>query len=302
MTKAQHLLGGNQCANRRKTQVELDAAASASLDRGARPLRGTQPHRRRVIGPNEIRLWREAPSRRRINRETQMSTHMRASEQPSSVEMDMAIVTHDLRVPLQVVVLGLEILRRHPLGSAESELVQRIYGATKRMGSLIDRVLDYASLQRGPSVLHRQPVDLERLCRETVEELRIAYPGKEFRVLAERAVSGSWDRLRLVELVSNLLVNAIKHGDASAPVVIEVRRKGGVAQLAVANRGPAIPPELMHIIFEPFYRGPSAAVHRGAGLGLYIAARIVAAHGGTIAVSSGRKRTRFTVTLPLDTQ
>jgi len=230
-----------------------------------------------------------------------MNTHMSSSQEPSNVEMDMAMVTHDLRAPLQVIILGLEMLRRHPVGSAETELMQRICGATKRMSSLIDRVLDRASLHLGPSVLHRQPVDLERLCREIVEEFCIAHPGKELRVSAEGGVTGSWDRLRLVELVTNLLVNAIDHGDVSAPVVIEVRRKGGFAQLAVANHGPRIPRELTQSIFEPFCRAPASATHKGTGLGLYIAAQIVAAHGGSIGVTSGRNRTRFTVTLPLDT-
>jgi len=215
-------------------------------------------------------------------------------------ELQVAMVSHDLRAPINAIVLGIEMLRRRRLGTAEDLIVQRIQRAAKRMASLVDRVLDRASFQLGgPVVLERGPVDLDELCRETLEEFRMSHPGRELRLAAEEGLRGSWDRLWLIELLSNLVGNALDHGDPSAPVLVHARRRENAAQIEVVNQGPTIPREMWRAIFEPFRRAPATARGTGVGLGLYMVAQIAAAHGGSVAVSSLRRTTRFTVTFPI---
>jgi signal transduction histidine kinase len=224
------------------------------------------------------------------------------SEPDGNGELQVAMVSHDLRGPINAIVLGAEMLRRRRLGTAEDIIVQRIHRVAKRMASLVDRVLDQATLQLGASVvLERGPVDLEEVCRETLEEFRMSHPGRELRLAAEEGIRGSWDRIRLAELVSNLVGNALDHGDPSGPVLVHARRRERAAQIEVVNQGPTIPRELWRAIFEPFRRAEGIARGSGVGLGLYIVAQIAAAHGGRVEVSSLQRTTRFTVTVPIGT-
>src|SRR5256885_10888865 len=145
-------------------------------------------------------------------------------------KMQVAIVSHDLRAPLQVIILGLEMLRRHGHGSMDDQVVQRLYGVARRMAALVDRMLEGAALELGaPIAVQRTAVDLEDLCRKTIEELRISHPGRKIRLVAAKGIRGLWDSLRLVELLSDLLENALEHGDASAPVDVQVRKRSGAA-------------------------------------------------------------------------
>jgi signal transduction histidine kinase len=227
---------------------------------------------------------------------------VRAQHQPLArkKELRVAIVSHDLRAPLHAILLGAEMLRRRGEGTAEGMIAQRIYKVASRMASLVDRILDAAALQLGARmVLHREAVDLGELCRETVEEFRMGNPGRQIRVAVEKGIRGFWDRLRLAELLSNLVANALEHGDPATDVLVHARRRSHGAQIEVLNQGPIIPRERMKAIFKPFRSAPGPR-SLGVGLGLYIVAEIAAAHGGTVEVSSARRTTRFTVTLPVD--
>ncbi|MCA1733028.1 MAG: ATP-binding protein [Acidobacteria bacterium] len=117
-------------------------------------------------------------------------------------------------------------------------------------------------------------------------------------------MTGEWDPARLRQVVSNLVSNAITHGEDGSPVEISLREEEQDVLLTIANRGPAIPAEALPRIFDPFVRVPSAADNRGqsfggVGLGLYIAREIVAAHRGTISVASSEDSgTVMSVRLP----
>jgi signal transduction histidine kinase len=215
-------------------------------------------------------------------------------------ELRVAIVSHDLRAPIHAILLGAELLRRRGVGTHEGMIAQRIYNVASRMANLVDRILDAAALQLGARmVLRREAVDLGELCHETVEEFRMGNPGRQIRVAAEKGIRGFWDRLRIAELLSNLVANALQHGDGGSVVVVHGRRRGNDAQIEVINQGPTIPREEMKRLFKPFRRTPGPRA-LGVGLGLYIVTEIAAAHGGTVEVGSARRTTRFTVTLPLD--
>jgi len=216
-----------------------------------------------------------------------------------SGQLQVAMVSHDLRAPLHAIVLGLELLRTRPLGSPQDQVVQRMYKAAQRMAFLLDRILS-PPVQPGPVIpLQPAPLELAELCRELFEELHMGHPDRQLTLTADEGIEGSWDRLWLVELLSNLVENALEHGDPATPVGVDVRKRGELAQIEVRNQGPDIPPDLRKAIFEPFRRGPGRAGAHGVGLGLYIVAQIATAHGGTVEVSSESGVTQFTVTLPL---
>jgi signal transduction histidine kinase len=131
-------------------------------------------------------------------------------------------------------------------------------------------------------------------------ELQAAHPGVPLRLDAGGNLVGHWDADRLSQVVSNLIANAIQHGDGS-PVSVRASGSADGVTLAVHNSGPPIPPEAMAFIFEPLARGEPDGQAAGSniGLGLFIARAVVAAHGGKIGVSSSSASgTTFTVQLP----
>jgi len=214
-------------------------------------------------------------------------------------ELQVAMVSHDLRGPLHAIVLGLEILRNRPLGPPEDLVVQRMYKAARRMTVLVERILvDSAVPPGGAITLQRGLVRLDELCNDMLEELRIGHPAREITLAAEDGICGVWDRVWLVELLSNLVENALEHGDPCSSVSVRIRSAEDRAVIEVSNHGPDIPPELLSEIFEPFRRA-SISRNGGVGLGLFMVAQIAAAHGGSVEVSSACGTTVFRVTLPL---
>jgi signal transduction histidine kinase len=106
------------------------------------------------------------------------------------------------------------------------------------------------------------------------------------------------DGPRLAQMFSNLLANALTHGDPSGPVRVSARSDIEVFELSVSNHGEPIPPETIQRLFQPYKRGSDRPGRQGLGLGLYIASQIAQAHGGRIEVDSTPAETRFTFRLP----
>jgi PAS domain S-box-containing protein len=216
----------------------------------------------------------------------------------------IGILGHDLKNPLGAVrALATLLQRRADLPAAARGSVEEIERATERMLELIGTLLDFATSRfTGTLPVAPVPSDLREVCRAAVDELRAASPGRRIDLELQGDATGSWDPARVAQVVSNLVANALQHGAPGAPVAVRVRGRPGDVVVAVRNEGPAIPPELRAVMFEPFCRGSSlrdAARARGLGLGLYIAREIVRAHGGSIDVESDDARgTTFTVRLP----
>jgi signal transduction histidine kinase len=168
------------------------------------------------------------------------------------------------------------------------------------MEEMINTLLDFARARSGTAIpLSPAPTDLGEIVRETVEELRSAWPRREVEVVVHGDARGEWDGPRIAQVTSNLVANALIHGAVETPVQVMVSDEGAWVDVSVHNAGPPIPPELMPVLFEPFRRGAEEARAGGLGLGLYIAHQIVAAHGGSIEVrSTASEGTRFTLHLP----
>ena len=215
----------------------------------------------------------------------------------------MGIVGHDLRNPLAAV-LGLVGLARldenvAPFTRAKLILIER---SARRMNEMIEALLDFTRTRfAGRLPIEPTAADLREVCGSVVDELAAAYPNREIAMEVTGDARGRWDPGRIAQVMSNLLGNALVHGDPRAPV--RVRLDGGTHEvtLRVHNQGEAIDPEEIPVLFEPFRRGlcTQPAGRRGLGLGLHIVKLIVEAHAGAIWVrSSETDGTTFDVVLP----
>jgi len=214
----------------------------------------------------------------------------------------LSIASHELRTPLTTLQLQLQSLERGLAGAPD--VISRKLDSCLRQGgrlvTLVDSLFDFSRITSGKLTLNRQHFDLATAVREVATRLAelAARSGTTVSVEAERVIEGFWDRLRIEQVIENLVNNAIKYG-ANSPVTLVVTADDQTARIAVTDRGPGIPTEDLPRIFGPFERATSHVSFSGLGLGLYIAREYTGAHGGTIAASSvPGKSTTFTIALP----
>jgi PAS domain S-box-containing protein len=215
-------------------------------------------------------------------------------------EMFVGILGHDLRNPLSAITTAASLLARRAETDKVSRPAARILSSAGRMARMIDQLLDFTRIRLGQGLpLSRSETDLAEVCRMAIDELDEAAEAVDLR--ARGKTVGSWDGDRLMQLVSNLIGNALAHGARTAPV--EVIVDGHCAEevvLEVKNAG-AIALAVLPVIFEPFRSGQDRKEDQssGLGLGLYISQSIVLAHSGSIEVrSTPEEGTCFTVRLP----
>jgi PAS domain S-box-containing protein len=221
----------------------------------------------------------------------------------------LSVASHELRTP--VTSLQLAVQSALTVGSGSDappgflrKALESAERQTRRLGRLVDALLDVSRIQAGRLELQREPTDLCVIVRDVVallgEDARRA--GCDVTIATPvdgEPIVGHWDRVRLEQVVTNLLSNAIKYG-AGASIRVTVERAGGRARLAVRDRGIGVAPAERGRIFERFERAVSSKHYGGLGLGLYIVRRIVDAHGGAIGVESAPGAgAQFVVELPL---
>ncbi len=215
-------------------------------------------------------------------------------------EQFIAVLGHDLRNPLAAIDAGAATLGIMPLGEKAAPVVTLIRRSVQRMAGLIDNVLDFARgrLGGGLSLARVADADLEKALEQVIAEQRSAWPDRVIH--AELALSQpiACDSARIAQLFSNLLANALTHGDPASPVWVEARSGDGGFELSVKNLGEPIPAEIQPHLFQPFSRASARPDRRGLGLGLYIASEIARAHGGSLEVASSSEETRFTCLIP----
>jgi phosphoserine phosphatase RsbU/P len=237
-----------------------------------------------------------------INAEKATQAALQLEHETSELrEQFIAVLGHDLRNPLASISAGARILGRTAQGDKEHQVIAMLETTVVRMASMIDNVLDFARGRLGGGITLERSAGkpLEPVLVQVVDELRMSAHGRiiETQFAIDRPVN--CDRIRIGQLLSNLLGNATTHGSANKPVVVHAETREGLFELWVANVGEPIPPESIDKLFEPFFRGKVRASREGLGLGLYIASQIAKAHGGTLTVASGPDETRFTFSMPL---
>ncbi|MBX3620348.1 MAG: hybrid sensor histidine kinase/response regulator [Rhizobacter sp.] len=215
-------------------------------------------------------------------------------------EMFTAVLSHDLRGPLTAIQLSAKILEKRADEDAQ-KLGGRIARSARWMAHMIEDLLDLTRVRLGQGLpITRAPTDLAAVLKTVIQERQVLHPEGRIEFTHEGQLDGSWDADRLVQVASNLIGNALRHGTPGGTV--KVRADGRHADrvvLSVSNDG-NIPPELLPSIFDPFRRGQREGERtEGLGLGLYIVQQVVQAHGGAIQVQSEEgEPTRFDVSLP----
>ena len=217
-------------------------------------------------------------------------------------EQFIAGLGHDLRNPLAAIASGARMLRKTALSDRATVLVDGIEQSVERMARLISDVLDLARgrLGGGVEVERRRDPNLAATLNQVAAELMTARPDRSIIVDIDFTEPVAGDSGRSAQMLSNLIANALTHGADDQPVHVVGRTADGRLELAVTNAGPPIPPAAMQHLFQPFYRSAARPNAEGLGLGLYIAAQIAQAHGGTLDVESDDGETRFTYRMPLD--
>jgi PAS domain S-box-containing protein len=215
-------------------------------------------------------------------------------------ERFLAILGHDLRQPLASIELRVGLLRQQSKSPAFVQDVDAIHDGVRRMSRMIQQILDFTRNRLGGGLkLVFSPMDLREALMPIVDELRTAHPSATIQVQCP-TLSGAWDRDRLAQVFSNLIGNALVHGDPAKPVTVTAGAEALRVWVEVHNEGPPIPQELQSVLFHPFLRGeresPSPV---GLGLGLYISNEVVLGHGGQIEIrSTAAEGTTFRVVLP----
>ncbi len=219
----------------------------------------------------------------------------------------LSVAAHELRTPLTSLKLQLQLLYRQlrQPGPPDRTRMERGMDSCERqatrLSQLVDSLLDVSRLSTGRLELHLEPLELGEVTRELVHrfETEARAAGVEVTVDSPQPVHGRWDRLRLEQVLTNLVSNALKYG-RGAPVDVRVRGDEAQAVLEVMDRGIGIAPEDARRIFGRFERAVSSRHYGGLGLGLFITHQLVEALGGEISVDSrpGEGST-FTVLLPL---
>jgi signal transduction histidine kinase len=217
----------------------------------------------------------------------------------------LTMASHELKTPLTPLQLQVDQLLRARGGvpATVARAADAIRRQVQRLTILVNTLLDVSRVNEGRLRMELEPIDLAALAREVVSGFSAASEVDRGRIRLEapEAVVGRWDRLRLEQVVTNLVSNALKYGEGK-PISVRVERsRGGAAELAVSDQGIGIASGEQGLIFERFERGQAARGYGGFGLGLWISREIVTALGGTIEVESAAGAgATFRVRLPLE--
>jgi signal transduction histidine kinase len=230
--------------------------------------------------------------------------YQKAQEAVRSREEFLSIASHELRTPLAALSLIHERMEGLVGGLGISgdipQLLTRCDGNVRSLTHLVDTLLDVTRIRQGQLEMARARVDLVALARDVISRHSFGASGVTLRADGEAEVTGFWDPARVEQIITNLVLNAVKYG-RGRPIEVGVRASedGRLAWLSVSDQGIGIAPEdlgKLFRIFERINRGPGS---EGLGLGLYISQRIAEAHGGRITVESGLGQgSVFTVELP----
>ena len=203
----------------------------------------------------------------------------------------LGVLSHDLRNPLSVILMSADVLGRSgPLSDMQERSVRRVADNTRRVDNMVRDLLDYTRSRQGQTLpISPREGDLLAVCQQVLDGLQVLHPDVELRCRAEGRTEAWFDAERAAEVISNLVSNAIAHGEARAPVTVSFRGTEEEVWMEVHNEGPPIPESLLPHIFDAFRRGAEAGKGKGTpglGLGLFISQQITAAHGGSIEVRS----------------
>jgi signal transduction histidine kinase len=245
--------------------------------------------RGRQYGNDDLRLLEDFGVRLAVALEN-ARLHQNAQAAVRVRDEFISLAAHELRTPVSTLLLAADALARRS-GTARREdigkMADRILNQVRRLNRLIEQMLDGSRIAAKRLALTLGRTDLAEVARSTADKFagRLQRAGCKLALKADSPVFGEWDRMRLEQMLSNLLDNAVKFG-AGAPIEVSVTGDDTIATLIVRDHGQGIPPERLRFVFGAFERAVSTAHYGGLGLGLFIARAIVDAHGGELMVDS----------------
>ena len=252
-----------------------------------------------------------------LHRERQEARSREESLREMNQRMDefVSVASHELRTPLTTLKLFVDLLnkRSHLLTPQRQsitpfldphmfDLMER---QVARLERLVGDLLDSSAIQAGRLALRLRPVDLATIVREVCDERQLTSQSHRMQCLIPRqSYPVIADSERISQVLTNFVTNALKYTPEGTEIVVRIQRRGDLARVSVADRGPGIPKAALPHLFDRFYRAPDVGTRSGSrmgvGLGLFISKTIVERHGGRIGVSSALgKGATFWFTLPL---
>ena len=236
-----------------------------------------------------------------------LTRHSRLLEEIRLRDEMVCVAAHELRTPITILKLRFELMsgrlaslsKGHELGDFTDFM-----GSSMKEIDRLERMIRDLTEGPGPAAglrIKRLRTDLALLTEGLVRRFsdRFEAAGCAVEFCSDAEMIGFWDPVRIEQAISNLLINAIKYAPGK-PVRIELRRKGVKAVLYVQDQGDGIPTGEESHVLERFRRGTNSVGIEGHGLGLYIAKRIIEAHGGILNLERFSRGARFTINLPLD--
>jgi signal transduction histidine kinase len=214
----------------------------------------------------------------------------------------LGILGHDLRNPIGAMLMSAQLTAKiGALNEHQKMLISQVVVSADRATTILDQLLDLTRARLGSGMqIIREPMDMAFASRQLVDEMRALHPGRTFTLEISGDTAGEWDKPRIGQVLSNLIGNAVQYGFKDLPIAVTI--KGGLNDVLVSvhNDGVPIPRDAIRVIFDSLIRGASdEGDSTNLGLGLYITREIVAAHGGTVGVTSSAKDgTTFTARFP----
>jgi signal transduction histidine kinase len=224
-----------------------------------------------------------------------------------SRETFLAILGHDLRSPLSTIQMASQfLLKSAALDARQLDVAARLKRSVSTMDRMIKDLLEYAGGQIGRKIpVKLEAANMRSICRESLDEVQSAYPEAVFNFEVSGDLDGSFDPARFQQVLSNLLINAVKYSEKGTPITLSARNESGTIIIEVINFGHPIASESLQVIFNPLVQltanGSDSKYRQSTslGLGLFIAKEIVEGHNGTIEVTSSKTDgTIFRLRLP----
>jgi len=254
------------------------------------------PHEHRVP-PNDVTRFNEA-----IDQAIAESVHYFAEESERWRNIFLGVLGHDLRNPLNAILLTSEYIAGHAVDGPIAKAAQRLIRSGEHMRELLDKLLVYNRAQLGGSFeVEKAEVDLVQACRDEIELLHDSMPEARITFQAPAGLLAACDAGRIRESLANLVVNAQKYGTRGGEIRVALRETGTGVELAVSNTGDDIPQDMLDSIFDPLRRGGESSGEServSMGLGLFVVKQVAQAHGGTAGVVSAGGTTTFKLEFP----
>lgn len=221
----------------------------------------------------------------------------------------LSIASHELKTPLTAVLLQIQLalhnIRNVSLAKFSVQnlltMLESVEHQTQRLSKMINDLLNISLITTGKIAIEPEKMNLTALVKEAVEKIPTSMnkPDYPIHLTYKAKLVGKWDKVRIEQVVNNLLTNAIKYGNNN-PVEVKLHKSDSHAELIIKDHGIGIPEKEQKRVFSRFERGKNSKKRGGLGVGLYISNQIVKAHHGKFAVQSKEgKGSSFTVMLPL---